>query len=113
VNLTLAVRHRKLAERLIRATVKDGADATTALLRHFPPDTWPALIAYLARVATEKRSTGCCDGRHQYVPVLLTEHERLLAHRAYRNGSRAPEVVMGEREYQRYWARQRRQRKTP
>jgi hypothetical protein len=113
MNLALTPRHRTLAERLIHATAKDGADATSALLARFPCDVWPALIAYLARVASEAREIPCPEGQRRYqhgVANVLTEAQRREAHRAYGKGSRSVAVVLGEREYQRHWARERRGR---
>jgi hypothetical protein len=92
MNLALTPTQRKRADELIIATVKDGADATAQLLRHFPADAWPALIAYLARVAaagrmsTTQRSNltatrervsrsteGLSDNHARFLALLLAE----------------------------------------
>jgi hypothetical protein len=113
MSLALNQSNRKLAERLIRATAKDGADATTQLLHRFPTNTWPALIAYLARVACAARDLPSDPEYRPYQhgkPNALTEAQQREAHRAFGKGSRTVAVVIGEREYQRHWARRRREK---
>ena len=104
MNLALTPTQRKRADALIRATAKDGADATAQGLRHFPADAWPALVAYLARVAAEARVTQMQRQRPRFTP-----EQRRAAHYAYTHGGeRTIEAVLGEREYQRMWRRQQR-----
>lgn len=112
MNLTLTTAQRHLADQLIRITARDGADATSAILPRFPVDVWPALVAYLARVAAEARAEPVIVWRStRNQPDVLTEDARLEAHRLWRKGLRTPEVILGEREYQRVKAREVRARK--
>jgi len=114
MNLVLTHAERKRAKLLVRRTSKNGADATLELLPHFHADSWPALIAFLAGAACEAKNLphpvdAIKCARNQ--PDLLTEPQRREAHRRYLYGERTPEVVAGEREYQRIKARKYRAEK--
>lgn len=109
MNLALTNRHRDRADQLILATAKDGASATETLLRHFPPDVWPALIAYLARIACEARRLPCdATAWKRGQPEHFTTAQRREARRLYGLGVRTSEVIAGKREYDRVWARENR-----
>lgn len=108
MRLVLTRAERRHAERLIRVTAKDGANATVDLLGLFHPDAYPALIAFLAGHACEAKALpqphdALRFSRNQ--PELLSAPQRREAHRRYLYGDRGPEVVAGEREYQRIKAR--------
>ena len=114
IRIALTPAERRRAKQLIRRTSVDGADATLAYLRRFSPDAYPALVAYLASVACnavglEQRHAGMRYRPNQ--PELHTEDERRVLHRLYGRGVRTPDVVIGEREYQRVRAQKRTQRK--
>lgn len=107
MRLVLSHIERGHAERLIRQTCADGADATATALDSFPEDAYPALIAYLAYVACDARGLPKLDsGRYQHdLPDRFTDAQRRHAHNRYTRGDRSPDVVTAEREYQRVWKR--------
>ena len=113
MNLVLSYPERQRALQLIRRTAKDGADGALEVLGHFHPDRHPALIAFLAHLAcgASSRSRPAKNGTYRGEPIppeRLTPEERKAYHAAWKRGERTPEVIAGEREYQRIRNRQRR-----
>lgn len=114
MNLAPTTHTRRIARRIVRETEVIGADATLRHLCDVPPQQVPALVALLAKYAAGRTGLTAAgpvkllDRVPPGMPNRFTVEQRRDAHRRYANGSRAPEVVAGEREYQRGWARDRR-----
>ena len=111
MNLVLNPGERRRARMLVKATSKNGADATRDMLRHFRPEVIPALVAYLAAFAAEATEPTQREVWTRGKPDALTEAQRREAHRRFNTGDRTPEVVAGNREYHRNRSRECRARK--
>lgn len=96
--------------RLARSMMADARRTTggDAALKHLPELQPEQLVALIGALLTQIKVTEKV-GRPP-LPLELAEDERRRCHAAYRNGDRTPEVVAGEREYQRVNQRARRQR---
>ena len=105
-NLIPSDRTKRLAELLI-AEAKDetGVDAVLNHLDHIEEEQTHALLALVL-----ERTSWRPPGRPVITKTDFTPDERRAAHAAYVRGVRTPDVVAGEREYQRLYARRRRKK---
>ena len=102
-NLVPTTRTRRLADALIKEAAADtGTDAVLNHLDHLDGDqVYAVLGAVLDRHCHR-------PGRPPIARTEFTPDQRRAAHAAYARGERSPEVVAGEREYQRVNKREKR-----
>lgn len=99
-------RTRAVAQMLLRdATKASAVDAVLNHLDRIEDDQVHALIGVLLTAAKQHRRIG-----RPRLALKLTEAKRREMHTRYRRGEREPEVVEGEREYQRVNQQARRAR---
>lgn len=104
--LVPTARTRAVAQMLLRDAAKTTAiDAVLNHLDRIEADQVHALIGVLLTAAKQHKKLG-----RPRMTLHLTESQRREMHRRYRRGERTPEVVEGEREYQRVNQQARRKR---